>query len=445
VKLLGSLTFCILVIAIFCGVAAASRRNLPAGLLELYGDISGISALTIEGEVFSWEGRYAYSFTIAPGRQRTRMRVINNSQTFNGFHQRRFLDLHARWSTSILRLAYLPIDDTQPVATYSVYSFFTDHTGNHMPMPEYRIYSEVFAVKPLFLFSYPLHTPTYEHQLFRYVGPGAYISTWRNGFDRYLRWADWHIVHKVFPIPASFLHFFDTIHIGDSYFVVPIGQGLFGNTAVYTVYMPGNLVPTVGCLYNNMVEASVLFPITIERGKDEIIGLLEWDESVLLFISRVNGLEVTRINPANGENRTIFVETNARFEQHYLCDNYLILQGRNHHGTIIATFDLQNDDINVVNIFPIRHPDIVTFTDIHDIIFYSGIVYIAHSIDLNPWSYLHPATRKHISAFNNDGQLIGHAQILSGVEDDNFWMLVGGGWAQRYRRELQSLTLRGPY
>jgi len=442
VKLLGSLTFCILVIAIFLGTAATSRRNLPAGLQELYGDISGIRALTIEGEVFSWEGRYAYSFTIAPDRQRTRMHVINNSRTFDEFQQRRFQNMHREWRTSILHLAYLPIDDTQPIATYSAGSFFIDHAGNHIPRPEYRIYGEVFAVKPLFLFSYPLYTPMHEHQLFRYTGPGAYISTWRNGRDQHFHWAEWHLVHENFPMPASFLHFFNAIHIGDRYLIVPTGPGLFGSTAVYAVYMPRNLVPTVGCLYNNMVEASVLFPITIERGKDEIIGLLEWDESVLLFISRVGGIEITRLNPITGDSRTIFVETNARFERHYLCENYLILYGSNHHGNIIAAFDLQNDDINVVSVFPIRHSDTVVFPDVLDIILYNGVVYIAHAIDISPWPHWPSEKELFVSAFDSDGRLIGHAQVLSGVEDDNFWTRVGGGWASQYRRELQSLVLR---
>jgi len=443
-KILGSLIFCLIALAMFLSVAITSRQELPVGLVQLYGDISGISALTIEGEVFSRNSQYGYTFTIAPDRQRTRVHVINNSRAFDAFNRRGFNDFNWRWHWSTVQYAYLPIDNAQPIATYSEGSFFIDHTGRHIPIPEYRIYGEVFEVIPLFLYSHPLYTPTHNHQLFICAGPDAYITSPREEHDQRFHPPFWQLIRLISPMHASNLRLFNEAHFGDKRLIVPTGAGLFGNTAVYAIYMPGNLVPTVGCLYNNMVEASVLLPITIERGKDEIIGLLEWDESVLLFISRVNGLEVTRINPANGENRTIFVETNARFEQHYLCENYLILQGRNHHGTIIATFDLQNDDINAVNIFPIRHPDIVTFTDIHDIIFCSGIVYIAHSIDLNPWSYLHPATRKHISAFDNDGQLIGHAQILSGVEDDNFWMLVGGGWAQRYRRELQSLTLRRP-
>lgn len=443
-KILGSLIFCFIALALFLSVTAMSRHTLPAGLEELHGDITGIHSLIIEGEVFSWEGRYAYSFTIAPGRQRTRMHVFNNSRTLDEFRQRRFHDLHREWRTSVLRLAYLPLDDTQPITTYSDRSFFIDHTGRHIPISEYRIYGEIFAVKPLFLFSYPLYTPMHEHRLFMYAGPDSYIYTWRNDYNRHFQWTDWHLVRDGFLMPASSLNFFNAIQIGDRYLIVPTGTGLFGSTAVYAVYMPGNLVPTVGCLYNNMVEASVLFPITIERDKDEVIGLLEWDKSVLLFISRANGLEVTRINPENGENRTIFVETDAFFNQHFLCENYLVLHGRRRNGIgeAIAVFDLQNDDINVVSVFNIRPSDEVGLLEVHDIILYNGVVYIAHIATPTSWPQWPSETKTFISAFDNDGKLIGRAQVLSGVEDDTFWTRVGGGWAQRYRRELQSLTFR---
>lgn len=446
-KILGSLIFCFVALALFLSVAVASRQELPIGLVELYGDISGISTLTIEGEVFSRNGQYGYSFTIAPDRQRTRMHIINNSRAFDALNMRGFYDFNWRWRWSTMHYKYLPIDNAQPIAAYSDSSFFIDHTGGRIPIPEYRIYGEVFEVIPLFLFSYSLYTPTHEHQLFICAGPGAYITSPREEREQHFHQTLWQLVRPVFPMRSSGLQFLDEAHFGDKRLIVPTGLGLFGNTAVYAVYMPENILPTIGCLYSNMIEASVLLPITLERGEDEIIGLLELEESALLVISRYNGYEVTRINPATGRSQTIFVETNATFHRHYLCDNFLILHGfSSNHDDIIAALDLRNNSISIVGVIPIAaFYDGDRHIEVRDIILSNGIVYVAYSTSQNPWNHIDFSTRTFISAFNNSGQLIGHAQVLNGVEDDAFWIWAEPDISQQYQRTLQSLTLRGSY
>ena len=438
-KLLCSLAFCICVMALFVTVTAASRRGLPTGLLGLYGDISGISALTIEGDVLSWEGRYGYSFTIAPGGQQTRMRVFNNSRAFDEFAWRPFGDWHWRLLISHLWLTYLPVCDTQPVAAYSANASFVDLAGRQTPVPEYRIYSEVFAVVPMIDWFFPLYPPTHEHRLFMYAGPGAYIAS----YNPHLYYTDWRLVHDGHISHASGLQFFSRLNYRGKQIVVPTGPGLFGSTAVYAVYVPELIVLTEYSQFP-MLEKNVLFPITLERGEDEIIGMLELSNSILLFISRAGGLEVTRIHPTTGETRTVFLQTDATFTQHFLCENFLILRGfGDNHESIIAAFDLQNNGINIAGAFPItREFDATVFTNVQDAVLSDGIIYVAYTISRSPWEHSDPRTESFISAFDGSGRLIGRAQALTGVEEDAFWTWAGHGRTQRYNRTMQSLKIR---
>ena len=437
-KTIGSLIFCVLAVAVFLWVATASRQKLPVGLVELYGDISGIRALTIEGDVASswtWEGRYGYSFTISPERQFTRMYVFNNSRAFSEFFWRSHSFHHefqTRWRLPSLHLTYSPIDGARPVASYSTSSFFIDNAGNVVPQPEYRTYSEVFEVVPRINNSqHPITTR--RNQLFIYAGADAYLvqhSHTSGSFDR-------HLVSPNLPASASGLRLFDVENIGDKYLAVPTGPGLFGITAVYAIHRPFNSTNT-----------SALFPITLERGKDEIIGLLGLTESVLLLISRAGGLEITRINPTTEENLTIFLPTDARFHQHFLCENFLVLHGST--GTnenIIATFDLQNDDLNLMSVFPVlyQYQQLYVFSSIWDIIVNNDAIYVAYTITKESREHFTNTQKIFISEFDSNGQLIGQAQVLTGVEDDSFLLWQPhGGIRPQYQRNLQSLNLRRP-
>ena len=448
-KIFGSLIFCLITLALFLSVAAASRQELPIGLVELYGDISGIRELTIEGSVFNWEGQYGYTFTIAPDRQDARMHVFNNSRAFNDFHMRHFWPHMWHWFGGNFDLSLQLFEYTTLVIEDSEIRYAIDASGQQIPMQEHRTRGGIYAATPMF-FLYPLYIPNYESQLFVNVPPSVNWS-WSsdNQAGGAVQAGGGVQVDEAYHVPRmSSLHIPNEATIGDYHLFVPNRTGLFGRTSVYAVYIPSGIVPMAQPYgeWPAAVYATALFTIYLERSQDEIIGLLEHGDSTLLLVSRPDGLEITRINPSTEENYTIFAQTDARFHRHYLGDSFLVLHGFSNDDDIVAVFDLQNKGLNLLGIFPIA-----TFSDgdirieVRDIILSNGVVYVAYSTSQNPWDHFDLSTRAFISAFDNNGRLIGRAQILSGVEDDAFWVWAAPGISQRYNRMLQFLTLRGPY
>lgn len=419
-KALGSLVFCLLGINMFLWVMGASRQALPIGLVAQYGDIAGIRGLTIEGDVISertWDSSFGYSFVISPAEQRATMHIFNHSQAWADFYWGLF-DSYTRWGLPRLELTYLPMDGAQPVAVYGSGTVFFDASGNAVEQFVYHTYDEVFRVVPTIHRSlYNITTPC--DQLFIYVGPGAYLVQQEN-FGIPLN----HLVRPHLPTSASHLQLFNLEPIGDKYLAVPRAPDLFGTTAVYKIPrgFTGAAIP------------SPLFPITLARDKDEILGLLGLGESALLFIRRVSGLEITRIHPVTGENFTVFLPMeDGGFRQHFLCENFLVI-----HSTtnMLAIFDLQKEGLHLVGKFPVLQQygqDV--FPAIRDILVYNATIYMAYTIVKNPEIHLVNTKKIFVAEMDLQGQRISQAQVLTGVEDD---------LTPRYQRNLHTITLRRP-
>ena len=171
-KIIASLGVCILVFVVFIITVAASRRELPVGLRDMYGDTSGIHRLTIEGEVTNFASNYGYTFHIGPDGDRIRMLVFNNSAALQAFHRPHWsIFLHA-WPIFSFETGFVPVGPYEVVATESERTFFHDLSGNRVPATEYRIYGDVFAVETRF-FGRPLYVygqAETEHRLFMNTG-----------------------------------------------------------------------------------------------------------------------------------------------------------------------------------------------------------------------------------------------------------------------------------
>jgi len=428
-KIVASLMFGVIMLIAFITIAAISRRELPVGLRDVYGDTSSIRSLVIEGEVSSWEGRYAYVFSIGPERSATNMSVFRNSQGVTKFYSRHS-PFFSDWYLPMFQLTYLPIGSFEIITAESERSFFSGPDGSFVPAAEYRIYGDVFEVRPM-LHYYPLYVPSEQsdtdHGLFMDLGPDGYIYSFHRdaGFL--------HFTPGVLAPSTSGLRLPNQLSIGDSdiYLFVPTGSGLFGHTAVYAIHM-SYISFMQAPQYHFMVNAEVLFPIELERGKDEIIGFIELDSGILLIIKRVDGFELTRICPSSWETQTIFIEGSTNFHNYFLQGDALVLQGFEASGpshSMIAAIDLREERLVVSGVFPLilgieemgTSPGGPT-VDIHDMILMDSVVYIAYTVTGSPWHHLYiVGTETFVSAFNNQGQLIGRSQVLNGVEDDKLW------------------------
>ena len=448
-KIVVSLAVSVLVLIAFISATVASRRGLPIGLVDIYGDTYGIRRLTIQGEVISRDSYYGYTFHISPDGDVSRIHVFNNSRDFTNFFRMPW-PFSPVWGMFSFETAYVPVKPYELVATESVIFFTTGLGGNHIVQTEYRVYGEYFAVESR-LHSRRLYVPQSgtEHKLFVDAGPDGYIFSllqcyslgFTPGFHRQRAWG---------------LRLHDQLAIGDTLLFVPNDPGLFGQTTVYAVHAPGGIIPMTQDYFCAesvpmfFVVAEALFPITLERGEDEIIGLIELPEdSFLLLVKRTGGFELTRISLLTGEIQTVFVESSAVFHNVYLKEGSFVLHGSEAGGFygIVAAFDLRENGLILSGIFPVRlweqpgyGPD--AFVQIHDILLKEDVVYIAYSIDKHPWSFSTPNVEAFISALDTQGQLIGRSQVLNGVEDDAYWIWGTTGAMQRYHRRLQAVSIR---
>jgi len=446
-KIITSLIFCTIAFIIFLAVATASRSKLPTGLRDLYGDTSGIRQLNIQGEVISWEGRYGYSFNISPNGDTTRVRVFRNTQSVNNFLWWPFPSL---WWMFTFGVSYLPVEPSEPVVSDSEHGWFIDSVGNRANILEYRFYGEVFVVEPNW-HSHRLYLPSNklaaDARLYIDIGQGGFIFSHHNDINFTQFRSD------TFLQSASSIRLPNQLRIDNIDLFVPSGPGLFGQTAVYTVYAPGWGYPVVHGLPdgNSKVVARELFPISLERGKDEILGLIELENDFLLLILRANGHEIIRIHPLTGESQTVFVESEMRLRDSFLQEDSLVLRGFsdivNTHAEI-AVIDLREGGLKLAGHFPVmliaeesvlenESPSV----DIRDILLKEGVVYIAYMVTRFPGGGVFNTDETFISAFDIQGRLIGRSQVLNGVEDDAFWRWGSTSGGLRYQRRVQKLSI----
>jgi len=466
-KILASLAFCVLATTIFIVVAAASKRELPAGLRDIYGDTSGIHQLSLEGVVSNFEGRYAYTFYIEPDDARISMQVFRNSQARANFiiihSSLHFSDWHWR-NRNFIQMAFTPIAPYRHATVESDHSFF--HSGGGIvPFTEYRIYADIFAVDLLHHW-HPLYFPCeMDGRLYIDAGPDGYIYA----FEQNSR--TWDIANQQ-PSQTSWrIPLVEQVQVGDAsmFIFVPTGPGLFGHTAVYTVDwhdapMVQQYYADGATIYNMLQVARVLYPIELEKGQDEILGLLELDEEcVLLVIQREEGFQFTRINHITGESSTIFAEGVYDLIDMFHRDNSLVFRvfGRgaqeySPHATNVSeilALDLSGGGVVLAAHFHTalegRIETEIISTNVYDIVLRDSTVYIAYTVVYSPWTTLWANEEAFISAFDATGQLIGISQIMTGAEDDfariwerRLFSRSGGILPSRYRRHIQSLSIR---
>ena len=454
IKIVSSFAVGVLVLIIFVALTISSRRSMPVGLRDVYGDTSGIHNLVIQGEVESWSGRYGYSFNIGPDRVSTRMDIPRNTQGLVRLHMRGW-QFSQSWHIPWFQLAYMPVGPYEMVTAASERSF-THGPGGLVPLDEYRIYGDVFEVRPQLMSHMLLVSPCEATSggLYIDLGEGGYIFSFHPE------------MHDFSPgvslLRSSLLH--NEARIGDARLFVPSGSGLFGNTAVYIVHMPGGVLPTIEVSTSAspfsfpMVRATALFPVELRRGEDEILGLIELDDDVLLFVRRAGGLEVTRICPFYGESQTVFVEGLAGFSAHFLLDDSLVLRSFRTQALtadITVAIDLRDGGLAVYGVFSEAlgeeaadtSPSDV-FVEIYDKLLRDGIIYIVYSVRNTASDFPLFAEEIFVSAFDSLGRLVGRSQVLTGVEDDIFWRwdfqtrhLLGGSPISA--RRIQTMSIQG--
>ncbi|MCL2379137.1 MAG: hypothetical protein FWC77_08445 [Defluviitaleaceae bacterium] len=445
-KIVASCGVCIFTFVLFIAVTVASRRDIPAGLLDLYGDTSGIHSLTIKGEVLSWEGRYGYTFSISPEGAGTDMVIFRNSRSSAEFV---FFRHWNPWFGGRFDVAYAPIEPYQVVTAESPRAFTPGPEGP-IPIIEYRVYGHVFEVVPRFGSRRIYAGSTGTRGLYVDIAEGGYI------FSLFREDGRFDLSPEISMQSRTALRLREEISIGDTSVFVPIGSNLFGSTAVYAVRMPRGYAPTIQVPPNDTfkVTAEVLLPVTLERGVDTIHGLIQLEDDALLFIQRAGGLELTRICPVYGKLQEALIEGPAVFHEYYLHEDSLVLHGfeEGGPGRLIAAVDLRNRGLAVTDVFLAAlgmegnpQPG-ETFVDAHDMLLREGVIYIAYSV--TPTEMAFPIVEENIfiSAFDREGRLIGRSQVLSGVEDDRFW-----AWELSFRhfrdspplsqRRLQLLTI----
>jgi len=451
-KIIASMAFCVIAIVMFVATATISRRVLPVGLLHVYGDTSGIHNLSIIGSVSSWGGDYAYTFNISPEGASTNMMIFRNANDFRNFERvyttwwmSPFWNFHDYWR----RIMFAPVGPYEITQSLSQHSFTRAPGGEFVPMVEYRVYGEIFRVIPLYS-SAKLYVPDGTVDgLYIDFGPDGFIRG-HSPEDSLMHFSAGATLPRSpgFELPSE-------LRLTNTNIFVPTGPGLFGQTAVYAVRWSEESPFSIHRYpYDeNVVNAEILFPIQLEKGVDEIIGLLQHSANdALLFIRRATGLEITRICTQSGEARTVLVEghgtgNSVAFDVFQLQEDSLVLRGSN----AVAIIDLRNGGLAVTGEFIANlgfgmHEETIT-SNVHDMLYKDGVFYIAYTAASHPWGELPiVGSSLFISAFDATGQIIGRSQVLSGAEDDRFWLWESSsrdffGGSQATSRNIRMLSI----
>jgi hypothetical protein len=472
IKLVGSIIFTGIVFVIFNIAVASSRSDLRVGLVDVYGDTSGIRSLTIEGRVtggvssFAGPG-YGYTFAISP---QTAPGGIDASVDFHVFNHNRgytnFVGIASgtlAWNHHFFETRYVPVGAYEIVEIAEGNSHML-YRGEWTPMPEWRIYSELFAVE-VRLHGHRVVVPgrerayfeTTAHRLFLDAGEGAFLvghsadlplaqfsnNFWTIGRVNH-RW-----LHTGFNIPLV-----DSFVTGDVHVFVPTGPRLFGTTSVYAVNIENRQLNLIGAFTDEInleVHARALIDIELERGRDEILGMIQLENGFLLLIMRGGNLEIFRYCFESGEVLTQELTNVARPHQIYEQGGTLVFTSHEQEQ-IMWTIDVADGGLAATEpaAFALGGGEWMDYfysrpwIHVHDVMSRGGYVYFAYTFEEQAWLNRRSAVQTFISVFDTNGRLVGRAQVLNGVEDDRFWRHgASGGMSRPFARRVREVTIRG--
>jgi len=426
-KIYISGAFCVLVLAVFVTVTAISRRALPVGLVDVYGDTSGIDRLTIEGIVTEGAGAYGYRFRVCPEGASNEMIIFRSNQARANYVWGRVSSLQrAHFFSTYLA----PFEPYHRAVVESDKSFYQEgESGQWIPMTEHRIYADVFEIVPRFhrfnrVYSAYYLAESEDRRLFVDAAEGAYIFSFHS-------FAGPHEMTPNVPNWSRGIYFppiDSNVKVDDMYIFVPTGSHLFGSTAVYAVRIGDGVFPISEC--GTKVVAEVLFPIELERGRQNaILGLLAVDSSVLLMVQHENGIDVTRICIATGLATTVVANGAAYFTEAFISGNSVVFRGvgsghdhlTSQHIELWA-FDLSSGGIMLAAELSVelrgRHSYAESwFVQVFDAVYTGGHVYMAYMHSgIRGWSVVSDEVL--VAAYDIQGQLVGLSQLLIGVEED---------------------------
>lgn len=436
------LALCIAAAIAFTVSVVSSRHELPASLEDMFGDTSGIRGLVMEGQIIERNHQYAYGFMVSPMVTSTNVGVYKSTQDVSRYT---WEDIPFFFPSEV---AYLPVGEAKREETESERSYRIGSDGQEIPLPEFRIYAELFEVVPLMYVSgIPLALDPDQDKLYirpeenRYVYIFDYNDEYKNDYEL-------QAYRPGFAVDRS-ARLNNGLAIGERYLLVPTGRGFYGHTAVYSIDVPGGHVPTVQAEGENQayIAADELYPIELEYG-DEILGFIELEDSVLLAIQRNDGFELTRINPETGASVTVFTEGEAWLDPYYLKNDSLVLISNawSKDYPDIHVFDLRDGGLE--RAMSVKSADLWSnrgdnaHYEIKDALWKDGVLYTAASAQ-STMGGSGPGEVQ-ITALSATGGLIGRCKLLCGVEEDyhQFWARDRGSIQSDHVRELKSVSLR---
>ncbi len=194
-----------------------------------------------------------------------------------------------------------------------------------------------------------------------------------------------------------------------SYFILDV-KNIYGETALYKT---GEWIT-----YDyEKADFEEIYPFTIEK-EDEILGLIQYKEDIILLIKKDNSIEITKINPKNGNSEKMKMpvdfDSDTSSIEYNLKDDSLFLYSDERIFNI-SVIDLKNmkSEQSFNNIKEIRKD--FEYARIYDLYSKDGILYISYCSE-EPAEYkFYNKNAKYIIAVNENG-LIGKYEVNTGVE-----------------------------
>ena len=435
-----SLALCIAITIVFAANVASSRRELPASLLDLCGDTSGIRKLSIEGLIADYANKYAYSFEVSPQSAATDVRIHKSADDAS---KDTGLDYPFVYPSEY---AYIPIGETRSETRYSENAYQISRDGQMIPLKEYRIYADLYEVIPCINEpNLPLALDPDKGKLYVDGTEIGYIYAvdHNGGYEEY----QMNTYRPGYSVERS-VRLHSELSVGDKCLLVPTGAGFYGHTALYAVEMPGGHVSTLQSEGENQayVVAEELYPIELERG-DEILGLIELNGGILLAIRRGGGFELIRADPEAWECIAVYTEGEPWLNRYYLMNNSLVLISEywNYGYPDVHAFDLREGGLERVasiksaNLWEGVYDNV--YNAVEAAIWKDGALYAAfrtgNAMSSDP-------DEVQIAALSATGGLIGRCRLLCGIEEDyaQLWIRGVGSVNSGYKRELRRMTLR---
>lgn len=473
-----SLIVCLFIILLFTFSVLNSRRDIPTALQDVYGDTSGIHGLTISGRVSDMQKHFSYEFKIDENNNMLWTNVYNSeNDVSNNIMTNKYYFSSFTYNPPFLA-NYIPIEpykteiikNRNSIHDSMSSSSTNTNTGssNGIPPIEYRIYAKTYEV-----FTYlntvgcALKLDKDKNRLYYTQNERSYIyfSEYGNYYFGEYKIGDGYVYLPKLNEEGSVIYQDSNsqtsfsirrssslpcfLSIGDIELIVPVGQNLFGHTALYIVELQNRVVPIwhEDIESDPLVEADELYPIELEYGKDEILGLIEIENGVLLAIRRGDDFELVRINLKTREAISITAKDIPYYVESFFISGDSIIFLSSRQGTTchdIWVFNLSEEGlehvltIEAANLWDMDESQ----TDYHyiaDVIWKDNMLYVAEFRN-SFWNFTNEA---HISSFSQDGTLVGRCKLLCGVEEDSssFWFAGRGSIQSTYMRSLQTIII----